>query len=82
MTSSRDRRHRLRMHPIPVVNRAIDSIVYDAKDREILRKMFVDGSLTYEAAAEIYGWSTSGIKKHIGKEADRVETFIKHGKLN
>ena len=82
MTASNDRRHRLRMYPIPVVTNAIDNIVYNAQDREIMRQMFVDGDMTYEAAAEIYGWSISGIKKRIGKETDRVETYIKHGKLN
>lgn len=82
MTASNDRRHRLQAYPVPTLNRAIDEIIYKPKDRQILRDMFTGEDLTYEAAAQIHGYSRTGMIKHVGALTDRVETYLKNGRLN
>lgn len=82
MTAGNDRRHRLQAYPVPVLNRAIDEIIYRQEDRQILRDMFTGADLTYEAAAQLHGYSRTGMIKHVGKLTDRVETYLKNGRLN
>ena len=83
MTSSNDRRHRLQSYPVPVLNAAIDDIIYKQKDREIMRDMFTgEIQLTYDAASQKYNYSRTGMIKHVGQLTDRVETYLKNGHLN
>lgn len=73
MTSLNDRRHRLQKYPVPVLNRAIDEIIYRPTDQAILRDMFMgEHQLTYDAAAEKYAYSRTGMLKHVGRLTDRV----------
>lgn len=83
MTAQNDRRHRLQAWPVPVLNRAIDEIIYRPQDRQILRDMFLgDLELTYEAAAEKYDYSRSGMIKRVGRLTDRVEKYLDNKRVN
>ena len=82
MTASNDRRHRLQAYPVPVLNAAIDDVIYKPEDRQIMRDMFTGADMTYEAAARVHGYSRTGMIKHVGKLTDRVETYLQHNRLN
>lgn len=83
MTASNDRRHRLQAYPVPVLNRAIDEIIYRPKDREILRDMFAgEPDMTYEAASVKHGYSRTGMIKHVGRLTDKVEDYLKSNMIN
>lgn len=82
MTAGNDRRHRLQKYPVGVLTSAIDEIIYRPEDRAMLRDLFTGTDMTYQAAAEVYGYSRTGIIKHVGRLTDRVETYLEKGQLH
>lgn len=74
MTSRTDRRSRIRQYPLPVVQKAIDDIIYNPTDRQMIRDMFV-GDMTYRQAEEVYNYSRTGMDKHVGNLTNRLETY-------
>ena len=81
MTAKDDRRSRIRKYPIPVVQKAIDEIIYDETDRKMVRDMFV-GNMTYREAETVYKYSRTGMTKHATKVADRLEGYLKKTYIN
>lgn len=82
MTASNDRRHRLQKYPLSVLNAAIDEIIYKPTDRAMLRDMFTGEDMTYQTAADIYGYSRTGMIKHVGVLTDKLENYLDKRRIN